>query len=468
MSARSHLLRLCLLGAQLVVICVPALAAQDPLLSIPALAGQGVKEVVSLDPAPPARTFPPPTTEQTAPGVGKFVIFTREELGKKGQWDVVAGAWECIPSRPSMPITKRIEFCHSSWNASPLLGCLVRDDSRDRCSRFVRLQVDSGDRDYRANLYDIDYRTWGVRCLWQGTRLSAFGILKGQVLCQQADGWLSLDAATGAIRQEAPFIPLDVDGAYWLVQKSGETSGCWSYDPANERYVAHFSEVKPPDLGHVRALLSPDGRSRAWLLVPWPADWRGGLIQGTLVLQRDGQSLDLAVPVEMQAQMGRGRPVIPIDTELEFTRDGKVEFTAVMGKQSRNERVWSVDIASGQTVETQRPRAVRPEDGLSVFHGVPTPEYLRPYLRNLWHFGRSGLAPAFLMHLGVLRKQPEYPDCVAGVSRDGRHVLYAASKGRLAKVFIYGDLVTKQTLRFARPPGIKPDDSMEFVWVETP
>jgi hypothetical protein len=51
---------------------------------------------------------------------------------------------------------------------------------------------------------------------------------------------------------------------------------------------------------------------------------------------------------------------------------------------------------------------------------------------------------------------------------DGRHVLLLARRGKLADVFIYGDLETRGTLRWSRPAGIKPDDSMEFLWVETP
>jgi len=43
-----------------------------------------------------------------------------------------------------------------------------------------------------------------------------------------------------------------------------------------------------------------------------------------------------------------------------------------------------------------------------------------------------------------------------------------AQKGPFAGVFIYGDLQTKQILRWTSPAGIKPGDSMEFVWAETP
>jgi hypothetical protein len=96
------------------------------------------------------------------------------------------------------------------------------------------------------------------------------------------------------------------------------------------------------------------------------------------------------------------------------------------------------------------------------------PDYLRPYVRNLLHFGRDGLAPAFFLHLGLLKEAPEYPDCIAGVSRDGRHVLYRARKGPLSDVYVYGDLHTKQTIRFKSPENLDAVDSQEFVWVETP
>jgi len=99
---------------------------------------------------------------------------------------------------------------------------------------------------------------------------------------------------------------------------------------------------------------------------------------------------------------------------------------------------------------------------------VQAPKYLRPYLKNLWHFGRGGLAAAFLMHMGVLKKRPEFPDCEAAVSNDGRHILYKAKKGPLSNAFIYGDTQTKRILRWQTPKALRYDNSMEFVWVETP
>jgi hypothetical protein len=448
---------------------VVILALLSPCGCLFTASAQGLTNTIPKNQAPLARTFLPTAAEQTPSGTGKFVIFTREETDKPNEWDFIAGAWECIPSRPEVPLRKRVEFCHSSWNAVPLLDTLVRDDSEGLFPRFVRLQVDAGNYDdCKVNLYDINYRTWEVRCLWQGNRLSAFGVMKNSVFCQDSNDWFRLDGASGAISRGVPFIPLDVDGTFWLVRKTGENSGVWSYDPAKELFVAHFGVVDKPKAGNTRSLLSADGRNRAWILVPMPNDWRGDVIGGTLLLQRDGHSDDVRVPVEMQAKAGSGVPVIPIGTRLCFTKDGMVEFSASQQKRAKKERVWTIDIASGKATESVRPYVEPKDEAPALFDGVPAPDYLRPYLTNLRHFGRGGLAPAFLMHLGILKKQPEFPDCTAGVSRDGRHILYKAKKGPLADVFIYGDLQTKKTVRWISPLGIKPGDSLEFVWVEAP
>src|SRR6185312_8664030 len=157
------------------------------------VSAQGLTNTIPRNQAPLSRTFPPSAAEQTPTGTGKFVIFTREETDKTNEWDFIAGAWECIPSRPNVPVTKRIEFCHSAREAQPLLDCLVRDDSEDLCPRFVQLQVDP------ANLYDINYRTWDVRCVWQGDRLSAFGVIKNSAFCQDSRDWFRIDVSSGNI-----------------------------------------------------------------------------------------------------------------------------------------------------------------------------------------------------------------------------------------------------------------------------
>ena len=430
---------------------------------------QGLTNTIPRNQAPLARTFPPADGEQTPTGTGKFVIFTREPTDKLNEWDFIAGAWECIPSRPNMPVTKRVEFCHSSWEAEPLLNCLVRDESDGLFPRFVKLRVDAGKYDSKVNLYDINYRTWDVRCIWQGDRLSAFGVIKNSVFCKDTRGWFRLDTSTGKNDTKVPLIPLDVDGAFWLVQKPDENSGTWSYNLAKEEFVGHFGDVDEQEMAHSGSLLSANGKNRAWILVPRQNDWRRDVVGGTFLLQRNGHSEDIRVPVMMQVEPIRGaRRLMPIGTHLGFTKDGKVEFSAIQQMKEQKERVWTIDIAAGKTDESVRPYVEPKAEEPALFDGVPAPDYLRPYLKNLRHFGRAGLAPAFLMHLGILKNQPEYPDCIAGVSPDGNHILYKAKKGPLADVFIYGNLRTKQTVRWASPDKIKLGDSMEFVWVETP
>jgi hypothetical protein len=426
----------------------------------------GLENVIPRNQKSILQVFPPSADEQAKSSAGKFVIFTREQVGTN--WDFVAGAWECVPSRPETPLTKRIEFCHSSWNANALLSTLVSDESNGRHPRFVRLQVDSRDRDYAVNLYDINYRAWEVRCLWQGRRLIAFGSMGDSIFCDSSDGWLLLDAASGKLSHSVPFTPIETDRNYWLVGKPGETNGCWSYDWVKRQFVAHFGPVERPEVGFCQSRLSPDGKSRAWVLAPMPADGRGGTIEGRLLLQRPSGKAEISVPIEMQAVMGSGVPVIPHDIELKFSPDDQMEFRARKGKNEAEDQVWDIDIASGKvSSEVKRHLAVAGSEP-AVLGGVLVPDYLRKYVSKLRHFGRCGLAPAFLLHLGILSEQPEYPDCTAGVSRDGRHVLYAAKKGPLSGFYIYGDLLTKQTVRWKSPDGLDCRDAQEFVWVETP
>ncbi|HUY87412.1 MAG TPA: hypothetical protein VMV10_01630 [Pirellulales bacterium] len=396
--------------------CLIALAALLSLvMDSPA---QGPRKVIPKDQKPVLHVFPPSAAEQSKPGIGKFVIFTREPVGR--EWDFIAGAWECIPSSPETPFTKRVEFCHSSWNCAPLLNTLVADDSNGMHPRFARLQVDTGTGGYAVNLY-------------------------------------------GKFRQEIPFIPLATDGGSWLVRKPGETEGCWSYSPKQRQYLAHF--VDPPPAVFSWSKLSPDGKSRAWVLASMPRGWQGGMLRGRLILQRDGKKADVSVPIELEAFPGSGVPVIPKGIQLTFSAEGEVQFRAWRGDNEAEDRVWNINIATGKLNAGVAPHS-QPAQDPEVLDGVPVPEYLRSDVRGLEHFGRSGLAPAFLLHLGILKERPEYPDCTAGVSRDGRHVLYRAGKGPLARFFIYGDLLTRQTVRWESPDGL--DNSLEFVWVETP
>ena len=442
------------------------IAATALLILVANSPAQGLRNVIPKDQKPVLKVFPPSAAEQCKAGVGKFVIFTREQVGE--DWDFIAGAWECIPSRPDTAITKRVEFCHSSWNCAPLLDGLVADDSNGMHPRFATLQVDSGDRDYAVNLYDINYRTWNVRCIWQGSRLSAFGVMGDSIFCKDADVWLLLNAATGKLDQKIPFVPVETDGDFWLVRKPGEAEGCWSYDRKTQQYIAHFGRVDPPAVGLSRSKLSPDGRNRAWVLASMPGGWQGGVLKGRLILQRDGEKEDISVPIELKALAGSGVAVIPKGIQLTFSPEGMLQFRGWKGDNEAEDRIWSIDVASGKLSSGVAPHSQPAKDADAVLDGVPVPDYLRKYVRGLEHFGRDGLAPAFLLHSGILKERPEYPDCTAGVSRDGRHVLYSAKKGPLAGVYIYGDLLTKQTVRWGSPAGLDCRDSQEFVWVETP
>jgi hypothetical protein len=430
---------------------------------------QELTNVIPKNQKPILKTFPPSAAEQAKGGTGKFVIFSREPAGK--DWDFIAEAWECIPSHPEIPVTKRVEFCHSSWNAGALLDILTCDNSSGMYPQFVKLQVDSGDSDYAVNLYNINYQTWGVDCIWQGSRLSAFGVMGESIFCNDKNNWFLINTDTGELNKNPPFIPIGTDGAFWLVRKAGETEGCWSYDTTSKQYVAHFGAVDEPTIGYSQSKLSADGRSRAWVIVSMPADanWRKGVVAGKLILQQDGRK-DISVPVEMCAFAGDGVPMHLFDIQLLFSPNGKFQFCALKADKAaaREDQVWEVDMETGKANLTVKPHSESSNIPPSVLDGVPVPDYLRPDVKGLEYFGRGALAPAFLLHLGLIKEKPVDSDCTVGVSRDGRHVLFRAKKGPLAGAFIYGDLVTKQVIRWKLPKGFDSADSEEFVWVETP
>lgn len=425
-------------------------------------AADAPKNVIPKIQEPISKTFPPAAAEQTKPGVGKFVIFTREATGK--DWDFIARAWECIPSQPKSPITKRVEFCHSSWNADALL---------DEHPRFVRLPVDSHDDDHLyVNLYDIDYQSWTVRHIWRGPRLNAIGTVGASIFCnvsKDLEKWLLLDAKTAAISEGAPFVPVDEAGDFWLVRKNGETEadGIWSYDRTNQAFVGHFAHVEIPDLSSFEAKLSPDGKTRISLIATAPLDWLGGVINGVFRVQRHGKAQDITVPVTILAQPGSGIHVLPRNSKLEYISAGKARFRSKIDPQSALENFWTVNIFTGEIASGLEIQMNKEKKSDSVAGGILVPEYLREQIKHFPHFGRSGLGPAFLMHLGLLTTPPEYPDCTTAVSPDGRHILFAARKGPLHGEFIYGDLVTKKTERWKIPKDLDAR-VMKFVWVVTP
>lgn len=409
------------------------------------------EDTIPLNQKPILKLYLPAAAEQSKPGSGKFVIFTRRSVGK--DWDFIADVWECIPDKP---LTKRAEFCHSSWTAAPLLDSGVGDDSRGTHPRFVRLQVDAK-QGYTVNLYDIDYRTWDVKCIWQGDKLAALGVFGDSMVCRSGKDLLSINSSSGKIATDAPFTPLQFLDGYWLVRKPGEVDGCWSYDRLQGKFIAHFGPLA--DDTKVASKLSTDGKHRLAVRVTVPQGWNGGLLSATLILQ--GGTKDVTVPIEIRATAGSGVPVIPHDLRLDFTPDGKARLLTRKGSEDRE---WTIDLASGAANAAMVAAPVAGKTEAAQLGGVPVPEYLRKHAEGLGHFGRDGLAVAFMLHAGEIKEKPQYPDCTAGVSRDGRHVLF---KAKNSSQVLYGDTLTRTVLRWQTPEGFDAH-AAEFAWVVTP
>lgn len=465
----------CLIAAWILFILATESAAQVP------------PQVVLKSPSL-RKVFPPAVADQTRPGDGKFVIFTLGRVDEDGL--SVGGVWECIPSRPETPVTKRVEFSLALSKPEPLLDLRHADADGEMHPQFVTLVGRAEPGEYNTNLYEINYRSWDLRCIWQGRRLYAFGSMGDSIFCSTSnfhdarslaqeitESWYDktedlrvLDVASGNLSSELPFVPRAKDGKFWLVRKPGETEGVWSYSLAQRKYIAHFGEVAiPRNMGYYQSKLSPDGRNRAWILAPipkgWMNDWFFGTVDGQLILQRDGKKEDVTAPIKFVASAGTAYPVSPSGIQLTFPAEDKVEFRASAVDLKPEDRVWSIDAVRGHVTESVAPQSEQREDPL--FAGIPVPDYLRPQLKEFVSFGASGIAPAFLMHVGILSEPPQYADCAAGVSPDGRHILFRALKGPLARVLIYGDLVTKQTVRWDLPRELD-QGHLDFAWVKTP
>ncbi len=109
--------------------------------------------------APLKRVIPPAAEELVPPGSETFLVFTREKIGEKDDWDFLACAWEFVPSRPEAGLVKRVEFARSSWTATLAVDADMGIDGPAR--NLVLLQVDDSTRSprFRWNLYCIDFRT---------------------------------------------------------------------------------------------------------------------------------------------------------------------------------------------------------------------------------------------------------------------------------------------------------------------
>ncbi|MBX7105157.1 MAG: hypothetical protein K1X57_13835 [Gemmataceae bacterium] len=436
----------------------------------------GHQNAIPPDQKTPLKVYPPSADQQSKPGTGKFVIFTREPVGKSSEY--VAGAWECIPSEPDRPITKRVDFCHSSWSASPLLSGLVADDSKGRCPRFVRLQVNSDDRTYTVKIYDIDYRTWDVRCVWQGKQFQGFGTLGRSIICSTSDGWIRIDAETGALSKDVPFEPLWTDGDFWVVSKPNDSSSIWSYHRTTGEYVARFAAFDRRQWASFRRSLSTDGKSLAWALISWSdfGKWtnrtddgkrRGGLVDGRLVLQRMHVKDDLILPFQVWAEPSSAFGISPKIHQLEFVTNSEIQIRRSVDDRKLSHNLWTVDVTTGHSTTS----IVKHEDvqeDCSMIGRVPVPDYLRAGVNKVRYFGRGELAVAFMMHKGIIADWPQFDECTGGVSNDGRHVLFHAKKGPLAGHLYYGNLATRQVIRWQLPPALANSAIDEFAWVETP
>ena len=182
-------------------------------LCVRGISAQGLKYVIPRN-QKAVLTFAPTAAEQSRPVQESSSFLRANKEVKTGTSSRGLGSASRLARRPRSRSAPNFAIRHGM--ARPLLDSIVADDSHGKYPRFMRLQVDSGDRDYAVNLYDINYRTWDVRCLWQGPRLWSFGVLGDSIFCNSEDGWLLVNTASGAINNKCA-IHADCDRRSLLV-----------------------------------------------------------------------------------------------------------------------------------------------------------------------------------------------------------------------------------------------------------
>lgn len=383
------------------------------------------------------RVIKPQQAEVVDSGTEKFVIFSREKRGGKGDWDFLACAWEFIPSRPSAGVTKRVEFARSSWTATLVVKRDLQIDGP--ANSLVMLQVDDSRMKpaFIRNLYHVDFRTWEVLALGEAPFSWVLGGNQQTLLVNREEGIVPFDVASRSMQAGAvPFELLgrDDEAHIWLVQLPHEgRDAIWTFRPSSLEYLHEMPSPLPVHIPRTRVMdtaASPDGM--AWALVSIKdykrlddafADKKAGTVKGTLWLAQAGQKQSRSWPVEFGADMGSGIPWIPHGMQIWFEADD-LHMQAAVGDRSVEPRVineWVVNRKDG-TMQKHSAKHMRTSSvQQSRFH---VPAELNPSPADRQTNEAYVLASYFLISKGRLKKKTQYPDCRVEFSPDGRQFLW--------------------------------------------
>jgi hypothetical protein len=359
----------------------------------------------------------------------------------------MASAWEYIPTRPEIPITKRCEFTASHWAPNLLFW-----ERPGLAPNLVRLQVNRKGRPggYHVNLYTIDYRTWRVRTVLQSDQILALGATDELVYLDTDRGLRLLDRQSGVVLVPEKSFKLVRDfGDVWLVSyERSEECRFHLFDPEQKRAIKGFRMPESFQSGRCRLELSPDRKYLAIWEEVTPRSMRPQVYESMIVVLNIGDGQTSQYPVKVLAMAGSGRPCIPINFGFWFTDDGRFRYYSALGLDDVEE--VSVDPATGSMVRKviawSEPRVAKLERRyVPDYIEVPAGE------ADLDHH----ISNAFLMRKGIIDKQLPWPDTRVGFSLDGKRFFLKMNPSDTSRDFYYGDLEGDRLVQIASPPELR-------------
>ncbi len=440
------------------------------------------------------RVFPPAEADRVPPGTGKFILFSREKIGGRDDWDFLAGAWEFIPSRPGAGVVKRAEFARSSWTAS--LAVDPSSGIEGPARNLVLHQVHDSTRPsgLRRNLLRIDFRTWEVGFLGESPFVSVEGGDADTLLARSEGGYRHFRMATGRWRDSAAFtrIAEDREGTgLWLVEgKEGPNLGTWSYQPAKLAFAHPFP--RPQWDSPVDSAARDDGG--AWAVVtvdsspfapvardgsmpapipptpPDPHDFsRPRTVDGRLWLAGTGDAEWRSWPVQFRATPGSGMPWIVREVALWFEGEA-LFFQAAEEKAEDTRTIHQWNVSKGRKIRRSEAESLRRREPKSREVPAEFRHWFRPDEAPSADPGL--LAAAILRDKGLVEGLPTYADRHLGVSADGRRFLWKTKPSKEPRpdlppvsALLYLDLDQGSVVEVPCPAELVRDNALRIEWV---
>ncbi len=404
-----------------------------------------------------------------------FAIFPREGSFKT---QMMATAWEFVPSNEANPLTKRCIFGPSHWNADTLYGI---DDE----SSVIRLQHKDGKSSpYGVRLYGIDYSTWDIRTYYQGKQAIGLGKVGEKIYMKIDNSPKVLNTKTGKFSKSSVNSVLTKGSENWLVELSGEKSKFGLLNPKSGEIVNQLKNFPTPYKFGAEISLDPAG-NYALILGDYSAanlKNNGGFPLGlqfgkksplnqklTLYNLKTDTSTDFMPTVFASA--GSGRPILADGPELHLS-EKEFRFTNLApDKEGKLQKEWVVVDFKTQKETGRVAYSSWKAPVLEVTAEVSkVPDYLikltalfdGDVYRKHYNLTLAAMVHHKIIDLKTAKEPGKVRFDFASLSPDGNHLLTAYQNS-----FHYFDFVNKTHRAVAKPPELR-NASMGVTGVRIP